>query len=290
VIRVSKTGRKHNERARRQRLGFTLLEILLAMGIGLLLLAGLYVAVGMQVRHAQIARELVEESTLARAILDRMASDIRQNLGPTLPAVLSSSGSSGGSSAGGGGGSSGGSGSSSGGTTGGSGSTSSTSSTASQTATTTSGVVLNVGVQGDSTKLILCTSQVPRPSADPTSQPTSDLRRIAYWLANGLGLSRKEIQQVTSDDANSDLSDDPSLVIAGEVVDLTFSYFDGSAWQDNWDGTTLGPDGQTPIGPPVAVGIDLTISSPDKQSTKKYHRVVLIPTANGVAQQNTTTQ
>jgi hypothetical protein len=104
-----------------------------------------------------------------------------------------------------------------------------------------------------------------------------------------LGLARQEIRQATSDDVTATPPDDPALVIASEVVGLTFSYFDGSTWQDTWDGTTLGPDSQTPIGPPVAVAINLTIASADKQSTKTYRRVVLIPTANGTVQSAPTT-
>src|SRR5947209_18191278 len=70
----------------RQRRAFTLLEVLLATAIGVLLLAGLYVAVDVQLGHAQIARDVVEESTLARALFARISSDIGQNLGPVLPA------------------------------------------------------------------------------------------------------------------------------------------------------------------------------------------------------------
>src|SRR5438105_10290523 len=80
------TTRRMARREARQRRAFTLLEVLLATAIGVLLLAGLYVAVDIQLRHAQIARDVVEESTLARALFARISSDIGQNLGPVLPA------------------------------------------------------------------------------------------------------------------------------------------------------------------------------------------------------------
>src|SRR6516165_3852980 len=74
------------------RAGFTLLEVSLATAIGVVLLGALYVAVDLQLRHAQIAREMVEESTLARAILARIAGDIKQNIGPMRPATATGSG------------------------------------------------------------------------------------------------------------------------------------------------------------------------------------------------------
>ena len=51
-------------------------------------------------------------------------------------------------------------------------------------------------------------------------------------------------------------------VIAGEVKDLTFEYFDGSGWAGSWDGSILGPDGVTPQGPPRAVRVTLTMEFP----------------------------
>ena len=290
----------------RPRTAFTLLELVLAATIGVFILGGLYVAVRLHLRHAQVARDVVEQSTLARSLLDRMARDIRQNLGPvapaaTAPASSSASGGTTGAASGTSGTSGSGSGSSSttagasSGTSGasatsGTSTTSGSSSTSGTTTTTgTSGVQFNVGVQGDSGQLTLCTSQVPRPGDDQTAAPNGDLRRITYWLMGGKGLARQELAQVTSDDAASDPPDDPSLVIAGEVADLEFSYFDGTAWQDSWDGTTLGPDGQNPIGPPVAVAINLTLSTPDHRGKKTYRRVVLIQTANGTPLQTNTT-
>jgi prepilin-type N-terminal cleavage/methylation domain-containing protein len=280
--------------------GFTLLEVLLATMIGVFILAGLYVAVGLHLRHAQIARDLVEQSTLVRAVLDRMARDVRQTLGPIPPAALATPSSTPGAGAGGstaGTGTAGGTAaatSTTGSTTTASGTSSATSNTTASVGT--GGFLFNVGVQGDNGRLALCTSQVPRVAgpADPSGPPVNaDVRRITYWLMGGgdkpLGLARQEIALVTSDDATSDPPDDPALVIAGEVVDLKFQYYDGSAWQDSWDGTAAGPDGQTPMGPPLAVAISLTVRTPDGAGTKTYRRVVVIQTANGTPQQTTNT-
>jgi type II secretory pathway pseudopilin PulG len=293
-------------RAAFTRPAFTLLELVLATTIGVFILGGLYVAVRLHLRHAQVARDVVEQSTLARSLLDRMARDVRQNLGPIDPATISASSSASGGSTGstsstsgtsgtGSSSTSASTGSSTSGTSGSSSSTSGTSSSSStsgSSTTTTSGVQFNVGIQGDSGRLVLCTNQVPRDAgADPAAAPNGDLRRITYWLMSGSqgGLARQELAQVTSDDAASDPPDDPALVIAAEVADLEFSYFDGTNWQDSWDGTTLGPDNQTPIGPPVAVAINLTLKTPGHKGTKTYRRVVLVQTANGIPLQTTTT-
>jgi hypothetical protein len=101
---------------------------------------------------------------------------------------------------------------------------------------------------------------------------------------------------VTSDDATAlppDIPDEASLVIAEEVKSLTFSYWDGTNWQDTWDGTQTGSDGQTPIGPPLAIAIVIGLAPPgssvDSQPPLKYYRqVVPLPTANGATQQSNT--
>src|SRR5438034_10612859 len=80
-----------------RRSGFTLLEVLLASTIGVLLLSALYVAVNVQLHHAQAGRDLVQRGTLARGLLARIARDISPTLAPALPTSgsQSSSGSSG---------------------------------------------------------------------------------------------------------------------------------------------------------------------------------------------------
>src|SRR5262245_38153034 len=65
---------------KRRRPGYTLLEILLALAIAVLLLGAVYTFVGYQLRQAQAGRDLVEQTTLARALLDRMAGDVLSTL------------------------------------------------------------------------------------------------------------------------------------------------------------------------------------------------------------------
>ena len=211
---------------------YTLLEMLLATAISALLLGALYVAVSMQLRHAQAGRDVIEQTTLARALLTRMGRDIRLCVTPAAPTpFLLGPGPSSGS----------GSPSSSGSATGSSGQTGSpvgsgsrldnASSPSSGSSTSNAGsqqqqqgmpannqVVL--GVRGAAKRLTLYVSRLPDGRAG--GPPTSDLRLITYWLAQGggrpLGLARMESAAVTADPAvaqpPTNNSDDGSHVIA----------------------------------------------------------------------------
>src|SRR5438132_12359010 len=82
-MRIAAPGTRSKSNNRQ---GFTLLEVLLAAAIGVLLMAALYVAMQVQLDHAQAGRDAVEQSLLVRALLRRMSNDIAPSLGPTLPA------------------------------------------------------------------------------------------------------------------------------------------------------------------------------------------------------------
>jgi hypothetical protein len=189
---------------------------------------------------------------------------------------------------------------SSGGSTNGNSSGGSTSgnSTSGSSNTTTDGIVLPLSVQGDNTTLNLYIARVPR-EALPTDASVippvvSDLRRVSWWLPTG-GLARQEVAVETAVDALDNLPpgipDEDSYVIAPEVQNVQFQYFDGSEWQDTWDCTTLGADGVTPIGPPQAIAIVLDIATPqdgakeNEPPTKRYRHVVACITANGTTLQ-----
>jgi hypothetical protein len=265
-----------------------LLEVLLAAAIGVLLMAALYVAMDVQLRHAQAGRDLVEQSLLVRALLARMANDIRPSIGPALPPSSSSNASQPAS------------GSSAASTTAPSTAGSTNSTTPAPTTSSSGTPSITLGVQGDSSRLILWVSRVPgdlnfTPNGQAAQPLSSDLRRITYWLAGGneaLGLARQEVKLATSDDAiitvPPDIPDEPSFVIAEEVKSLQFRYFDGTSWQDIWDATAAGSTG-APLGPPLAIEITVGVASsssndvtPDSKPTlKSYRHVVAIPTANG---------
>lgn len=295
---------------RRRRPAFTLLEVLLSSVIGVLLMGALYSALSMQLRHAQAGRDVVEQSLLVRSIIARMGSDVRLCLAPALPPLQSSSGGSSGQSGGGSGGTSGaGASSTGGGTTGGSSSTSGSGSTSSGSGGSSSGsggtttalnaIQVNLGVQGDSGRLIVFVSRVPRDlyAADGSVVPGSDLRRIGYWLNDSMeatGLCRQEAKMVTSDDVASnvppDVQEPAQYLMAEEVKSLQFQYFDGSAWQDTWDSTAPGADGTTPMGPPAAIAVTLGVAVPGTNGqVKTYRHVIALATANGQPQTTTTT-
>jgi type II secretory pathway pseudopilin PulG len=302
-------------RQRRGRSGFTLVELVLATTIAMLLLGALYVAVDMQLRFAQNSRDLVEESTLARALLARIDSDASQVVGlsnpgrfriaagadaladpsatgsststtpTTTPSTTGTTSSTSSTSA--------------------SSSTSSSTSSSSSTSTTDSGtstnIVIPLGVQGDSETLHLFVSRFPRelyvnPNSD-TQPVVSDLRRISYWLPDGqdstTGLARQEVPLVTSDDALQNLppgiDNESSYVIADEVRELNFQYFDGTNWQDSWDSTVPGADGVTPIGSPCAIAVTVGVARPGANGNlKTYRHVIAIQTANGNTPQSQT--
>jgi hypothetical protein len=177
-------------------------------------------------------------------------------------------------------------------------STSSGSSSSSGTAMTP--VPYNLGIKGDAKWLIISSSRLPgallggpQAAADSTVV-SSDLRSLAIWLVDGEGLARSEMTAVTSDDAPLDESGFPggkAKVFAPQVQDILFEYFDGVSWQASWDGGQLGGnDGNTPIGPPAAIAITLTLRSsnvdePDARP-RKYKHVVALPASNAFTQAN----
>jgi prepilin-type N-terminal cleavage/methylation domain-containing protein len=280
------------------RTGFTLLEVLLAMSIGLLLMGALYVVVDTQLKHAQAAREVVEQSTLARALLTRIDNDISSSITLSDPGrfrnqnnAANSAAAAGGAGAGTG---MGGMGATGMGTTGSTG-------TGNANATT-----VPLGIIGDATSLHIFTTKLPRDAiklrgSDTLAITSSDTRRISYWLigepGNGMGLAKQEVSQVTSDDAllnlPPDVDENSYKVISDEVRSLTFSYFDGTTWNDTWPVNQFEADGVTPTGSPVAISIDIELAGvggPDAP-TKHYRHVVAIATANGTtpAPQNSST-
>ncbi len=63
--------------AKRKPGGFTLLEVVLALALAALVLYTLTLAVGLHLRMADAGRTDVEEAALARALLRRIADDLR---------------------------------------------------------------------------------------------------------------------------------------------------------------------------------------------------------------------
>src|SRR5260370_26180016 len=66
---------------------FSLLEMVLALAIGMMLLLALYVSFNTYIGEAQSGREIVNEATLARNILTSIGNDIIGQIGPVDPRV-----------------------------------------------------------------------------------------------------------------------------------------------------------------------------------------------------------
>jgi prepilin-type N-terminal cleavage/methylation domain-containing protein len=283
VLRPTKNGRA----------GFTLLEMVLALAIGVMLMTGLYYALDLHLAATTSGRLQVDQAQIARNVLRKIQHDIKDHLA-TLDVYQSTKSSASSSAA---------SSSTTGGTTAGT-----TGSTGSMTTTTNTGPFpFNLGVQGDQDWCTIYVSVVPyavvqAQTSDPTAagganvqSSDSDLRRITYWYSatsGSTGLARQEIKLVTSDDGTiSTLPppgiDDMTEIVAPEVVAISFEYFDGSSWQPSWDGTQPGPDGVTPLGPPVAIAVTVNVArsdnlnaNPDDPGVRRYRHVIEIPTAS----------
>ena len=246
--------------------GYTLLEILLASVIAMLLLTALYAALDVTLLRMEVNRDLIARNDLRRAVINRMSADLVNTLGP-LPPKSGGDGMTGtGSSA----------------STGTVAASTATAATATTTAaasgsttdatTTDSPVVtgadipLGSGVVGTDKQLTIFLSRVPTSLVDleaaanvDVSLP-ADLRRVTYYLSSdGVGLCRQERPWVTADGvwntSDPDRTDELSEIIAPEVLDVTFEYFDGSAWQSTWDGSQTASDGVALTGPPRAIRV-----------------------------------
>ena len=248
----------------RRRPAYTLLEMILAMVIALIILAAAYAFLDQQMSNAELGREVVDEAAIIRAVLDAVATDIAACLGGVdpqqSPAISSDP-------------------------------------IQAQLDLEAFAPQFIFGVKGSGNEMTLSVSRVPREllASDKrqmdssTLPPVSGLRQITYWFIddemNG-GLARNEQVAVTSTDiGNPTASSDPKIM-ASEVKGVLFEYYDGGTWQSNWDGTQLAADGQTPLGPPCAIRVTLTLRSKDGLRTRDYQHVVLLNAGNNwLAQQ-----
>jgi prepilin-type N-terminal cleavage/methylation domain-containing protein len=273
-----------------RRRGFTLLEMVLALSIGVVLLGALYLTMDSQLRMVDAGRDALDEASVARAIFSRIQQDMTACLGARDPRLLpdmaaedtdpsmadaasdssttpdsSSSGSS-------------------------SSSSSSSTTPMTTTTTTTTGKLFNYGIRGDSASLNLSSSRVPRElvgrdklqSNSNTLPKVSDLRRVVYWYVEGKGLARRESSNATGDDVDlqpADISDPTPYLIAPEVQSLSLQYYDGSATQTNWDSSTIDFESEVPLGPPAAVIIELKIGLPNGPA-RVWRQTIAIPTSN----------
>ncbi len=245
---------------RRPRSAFTLLEVLLAVGISLVVLAALGYMIDFQLRSLDQSRARVEETQLARAVMQRMADDIRSavrydplDFASFMPASAGSldlssldtgdlaSASAGGSdsSASGGGGSS----------------PPADDSSASDSSLSTETPPPIPGLYGgiDERGLNMVQVDISRlPRLDEYQQlvtitedgsaidHVSDVKTITYFIHPTMGGLVRRVRSRVSDQYAAEMGaidnlGDEMAIIAPEVVDLQFRYFDGTEWVYEWD-------------------------------------------------------
>ena len=276
--------------------GYTLLEILLASVIAMLLLAALYAALDVTLLRMEVNRDQIARNDLRRAVINRMSADLVNTLGP-LPPKSGGDGMTGT-------GSSASTGTASASTATPASATTSTSASTpaatTDTTTTDSPVVTGAdipfgsGIVGTDKQLMIFLSRVPTSLVDLEAAANvdvtlpADMRRVTYYLStDGVGLCRQERPWVTADGvwntSDPDRTDEFSEIIAPEVLDVTFEYFDGSAWQSTWDGSQTASDGVALTGPPRAIRVtfEMQFSSRGTMLQKQVRHTFPVRTAVG---------
>ncbi len=166
--------------------------------------------------------------------------------------------------------------------------------------TTSNGGTISTGPQNNGTTD--STNTLPVNQTVSSTVPIAvvgDVRRVTYWLvsgdgSSGEGLARMEAKLPTSDDITNllpgDLGNEASYILAPEVRNVQFQYWDGSNWNDTWDSTTLGADGKTPIGSPQGIEVILDIAQGDGPDApvKTFRQFIRIGTSNGTTVQTST--
>ncbi|MCR9233507.1 MAG: prepilin-type N-terminal cleavage/methylation domain-containing protein [bacterium] len=233
--------------------GFTLLEVILAIGLTSLLLAAIYSALDLYWKYTTLGHRQVEQAQIARAVFQKISHDLHCVTYRLETAEEETEG------------------------------TGSSDSEAEETETVeiqvtstddayTSG---NIGVYGDSQSLVLHTS---RPARQPlllssnsgeTTAPSvrSDLLSVSYFLAvagagglqgaagdqfrntSGGGEDVQGVARLEGDRLSMSMADQAadleqmasqSELLAPEISSLQFQYFDGTDWLELWDSTEYG--------------------------------------------------
>lgn len=269
--------------------GFTLLELLMALGLTVILLSAVYSALSLHWRSSTLGQVEAERTQIARAVLSRLASDIRSVVYAPPDAGTSTSTST----------------ASADGT---STETSATDSTGTGTdssgtdsATSTDTVLpgfedvgdayaaITTGVFGDGRTLVL---HITRPERLKRSSGGSDVlssgterKTVAWFVADGQGTLQSTalalisvnssagsntanqfgLVRMSGDRLSLDLSEgllDQAAVLsraehlAPEIQTVSFEYHDGTEWVTDWDTEVAG-------GLPNAIGITIAFRSPN---------------------------
>ncbi len=264
------------------RVGYTLLEVVLSVALALILLAALYTAMDLELRQADIGRELVQQATVSRSIVQKMGTDITPALAPVMPVKASTT-------------------------------VDPTTGLAVDPATMTTeadaatmealqeSAPYIAGIVGEekSITLFIARNGAGNPKQDGMNVAPTGVRRVTYWMIEG-GLARQELTSILNEVTKSTKSgpdltqgDEMSYLFAEEVIDATFEYWDGASWATSWDGSQLGADNKTMIGPPLAVRVTLTLQLPPQNPREEPIQKIIkhtfaLQAAPGPASTNTT--
>ncbi len=277
-----------------RRKGMTLLELILALFIASIVMFAIGMAMQLQALTLDSRRNVVEEVQLARAVLRQISDDLRSAARYEVLTVSDSSQALSTDTS-----------SSAGGATTDSTAASATDQASSavseldvENSTTTTAIP---GIFGSQTQLMIDVSRLPRIDEYQPLLPTeagqmttvpSGFRTVAYYLgtqidpvtgAQTTGLMRRELDRTITDYAtktgNLASINSQGEMLAAEVVNIEFRYFDGTQYLLQWD-----TESTTAL--PLAVEIVLWMKAPvngraeqaKDQMTTPYRMVVAIPT------------
>jgi type II secretory pathway component PulJ len=285
-----------NESRSSRRAGLTLLEVLLAAGLGLILVSAIYAALDQAWRLNIQGRTELERNQVARAVLRQIEIDLRATMFESQAAATVTDDSSGDSSS---------SGSSSGSTSG------SSTVVAGETEDEWTG---SLGIRGTANELWIDISHVSRElefQPDFTSIRQSDLQTVAYFLSDslavssaaadagaqaspialqdndGVGLVRSSGERSvlrSLNETSDSILPGPMQMLAPEIEMIVFRYFDGLTWYEEWDSSTAGSL-------PRAVEVTIYFEAPPKlqgfllspavsSATDSYRVVIPIAVSN----------
>ncbi len=290
-VRLQKDGQECPSYGRRR--AFTLLEVMLSLTLATILLGAIYAAMSQSWRQTASGREEMARSQVARALLKRIAQDVRAVMfvppppsdGETDDATGTTSTSTSGTSTG-----------STSSTTSGTGTTTDTSTETTETTPSAK----SIGIRGTATRIELHISRARRDlnfaanvDGNTLTTRTSDLQAVTYTLglsggSTATGLIRSEgdrlIVQAIEEKGGDALTASRSQSLAPEVAALAFRYFDGTAWYTVWDSLE---NGYLPRAVEVSIGFappatrggpvtNVAVSS----SVNQFRTVILVPVAD----------
>jgi hypothetical protein len=280
------------------RSAFSLLEVILALGLTALVMALVGMALNTTLHLVDSGQIKTQRDQLARAIMTKIAGDVRATVryepfdSSGMMSVASTSKSSGTGQ------------SSTSSKPGNSSSSSSSSSDSNSSDSSSSSTTQTVaGLTGDQYGLIVDIGRLPRldeygsATSDNSSSATlpSDVRTVTYFLSgntapasqvvstsnavDGSGLARCEMDRAMSQYAGQQgqASLTGATIIAPEVLALEFSYFDGTQWDTSWDTTQNS-------GLPQAVKISMVLADPTHAGQTGYTAPQYASVADAAAQ------